>query len=166
MAKLLAAVALLAGGVREDMDNPQYKAWSKCKPGAFVKFKMTTEVAGTKTESEMTTKLVELSAEKAVVETAMVFGGNALPGAKQEIPAKIKKVEGQANVEKPKEGEEEIEVAGKKVKAKWVESTIDAGGTKTVSKVWMSDEVPGGTVKVETKGPASTSMVAVEWKKE
>src|SRR5262245_54151267 len=144
MAKALAVLALLAGGLRDDVDNPQYKAWSKFKPGALVKFKMTTEVAGTKTESEMTTKLVELNAEKAVVETAMVFGGNPLPGSKMEIPAKVKKVEGQAQAgEKPKEGEEEIELAGKKLKTKWIESNIDAGGTKTVTKVWTSDDVPG-----------------------
>jgi hypothetical protein len=49
------------------------------------------------------------------------------------------------------QGEEEVEVAGKKLKCKWVELEMTSGDTKTVVKSWTCDEVPGGMVKSTTK---------------
>jgi hypothetical protein len=99
----------------------------------------------------------------------MVFGGNALPGQKRDVPAKIKKVEGDpSKAPKPVEGDEEIEVAGKKVKCRWVETTTEAGGNRIVSRVWMSKEVPGGMAKMESKTTgqvsSATTMIAIEIK--
>jgi hypothetical protein len=54
-----------------------------------------------------------------------------------------------------KEGTEEIEVAGKKIKAKWTETKTKQGDTVTTVKVWTSDEIPGHQVKLmtSTSGP-------------
>ena len=175
MKTFLAVVAIIVSTVavtEAQVDNPEYARWSGFKTGAWVKFRMVTEASGTKTEMEQTVKLVELTPAKAVVETGMVMAGNKLPAQKREIPAKIQteaaKAPKDAKVSKPAEGDEEIDVGGKKVKAHWVESTTETGGNKTVAKVWQAKAVPGATVKMETKTTGAviskSSLVATEWK--
>jgi hypothetical protein len=48
------------------------------------------------------------------------------------------------------EGDEELEVDGKKIPCHWESSEIKAGDETSVSKLWWSDKVPGGTVKQVT----------------
>ena len=175
MTTFLAVVAILLSTVATagaDADNPEYQRWSGFKAGAWVKFKMVSEAGGAKTEVEQTVKLVELTPAKAVVEIGMVTGGNKLPAQKREIPAKLKteaaKDAKAPKASKPAEGNEDIDVGGKKVKAHWVESTTETGGNTTVAKVWQAKGVPGGTVKMEARTTGAvtskTSMLATEWK--
>jgi hypothetical protein len=156
----------------EDVDNPEFGYWSKFKAGSWVTMKVETEAAGNKTEMENTTTLLEITKEKAVVETKghMMMGGNKIdiPANKREIPAKVKKgEEPKKDAPKPKEGDETIEVGGKKLKCHWIEVDSEANGMKTNSKSWMSDEVPGHTVKVESKSEgamkSTTKMWADKW---
>ena len=169
VAAIIFSTVAMAGA---EVDNPEYRSWSGFKAGAWVKFKMVSEANGVKTEIEQTVKLVELTSAKAVVETGMVMAGNKLPAQKREIPAKITiEATKDAKAAKPAklgEGDEEINVGGKKVKAHWVESTTETGGYKTAAKIWQAKGVPGGTVKMEAKttgaATSNTSMVATEWK--
>ena len=48
-----------------------------------------------------------------------------------------------------KTSEESVTVAAGTFKTKLTESTMDVAGSKTTSKVWTSDDVPGGMVKME-----------------
>ena len=170
LVSVLVSVAALLGMARDE-ENHEYKMWSGFKKGAWVKYKTVSEAAGFKTELEQTITLADLTAEKASIETIMVMSGNKLPAQKRDIPAKVK-VEGQAkgDAPKPKEGDEEIEVGGQKVKCHWIETTTEAGGNKTVAKIWQSKDIPGGMAKMEsnTTGAATVkmNMSAVEWKKE
>jgi hypothetical protein len=171
LATLVVAVAAVLTGPRQEVDNPEFKTWSGAKKGAWVKYKMVSEAAGSKTEMEQTTKLLELSDAKATIETAMTVAGTALPGQKRDVPAKVKtQGDAKGDAPKPKEGDEEIEVGGKKLKCHWVETTVESGGNKTVSKVWHSKDIPGGMAKMEssTTGAVTskTVMTAVEWKNE
>jgi hypothetical protein len=168
----LAVSAMLALCIQDEVDNAEYKNWSSCGVGSWVTMKMETEAAGNKTEMEQTHKLVEKTDAKCVVETSgkMVVAGNTmdLPANKRDIPAKIKKGDAKEG-EKPKEGDEEIEVGGKKVKCHWVESTSENAGTKTTAKVWTCDDIPGKVAKIVSKseGAAASSMtmVASGWEK-
>lgn len=166
MLKVGLAVSAVLALCLQDVDNPEYKNWSSCKAGSWVTFKLESEAAGNKTEMEQTHKLVEINADKAVLETSgkMVVAGNTmdLPASKRDIAAKMKKVEGKEG-EKPKEGDEEIEVGGKKVKCHWVESNTEASGTKTWAKSWMCDDIPGRIAKVESKSEGSMASSMKMW---
>ena len=177
MRTFLAVVAGLlvsvAGAVADaQVDNPEYKRWASFKPGAFVKFKMVTEAGGNITAMEQTVKLLELTGAKAVVEVSMVSSGAKMPAQKRDIPAKVTvepaKAPKDVKAVKPAEGDEDVDIAGKKVKTHWIQSTTETGGSKTVAKVWQTTSVPGGTVKMEASTTGSvtskTSMVATEWK--
>jgi phosphomevalonate kinase len=169
----LAAFALApAARAGEMVDNPEYKMWSGFKAGSSVTMKMVTEASGMKTEMEQTTTLLEISGDKAVLETKgkMVVSGNAMdmPAQKRDVPAKVEKVAGgEGKAPEVKESNEEVSVGGKSLKCKKTESTSESNGMKTTSMVWMSDEIPGGTAKMEssTTGAATskTVMEAVKW---
>jgi len=165
------AVALVfaagACAADEQIDNPAYKKWSAYKPGTWVKYKQSGETAGQKTETETTFKLLEVTPEKAVLEISMsmnVAGQKMdMPAQKQDVPAKFTKPStsgGTAPKPEVKEGEEEVTVAGKTFKCKTIESTVKQGDMTVWSKTWMSDEVPQGTVKMQSKTEGQMKMTS------
>jgi hypothetical protein len=178
MKKLMVMSAVLAIGAMvcyaEDMvDNPAYKAWASFKAGAMVKTEMTTAAGEMKTQIEQTQTLKEVTAEKAVVEfkMTMVIAGNKteMPAKNMDIPAKVEKGKvGPKPDAEVKEGEEEIEVAGKKMKCKWTETKMKQGEMNITSKVWITTEIPGSMAKMESKTEGTvkseTSMKVVEFK--
>ena len=87
---IMAAGALCYGA---QVDSPSYKHWSKFKVGTTVTFKNESVMAGSAFESEMTTTLVSLDAQKAVIETVMKQAGKTMPPTRLEIPAKVDQVE-------------------------------------------------------------------------
>lgn len=177
--KLFLSAALTCGlaamATAEQIDNPQYTQWAKFKVGAYVTMKSTTDMGEFKTENEMTTKLISLTPEKAVIEMtgfSIAMGNKVeMPPQTTEIPAKMDKPELPAGLdpgaEGPKpttsEGEEEVTIDGRTVKCKWFQSVIEDGGNKTVSKSWICEDVPGGVVKVETTMEGQTKMTSATW---
>jgi hypothetical protein len=139
--------------------------WGSFKKGSFAKMKSVTEMdlAGTKNRTEMTLTytLKDLTADEAIVETEMIMAN--VPPQKSEMKMPLKGPEGKAtgDAPKPKTGTEDIDVAGRKIKCNWTETETDAGGTKTVIKVYTNEEVPGFTVKTVSKSPTMTSTMEV-----
>jgi hypothetical protein len=185
--RIAAAVAVLtltlaAGAARaadQTLPNPEFASWSKFKPGTSVTLKSVNEFDKTKLESVMTMTLVEVGADKLVIETTNVARINGMeiksPPEKRDVAKTftIPKVEvkDDPKAEKPKteEGTETLKAAGVEVKAKWYKFTQEADGTKTESQTWMSDEIPGGLVKTVTKvtgaATATYTTEVVEFKK-
>lgn len=179
----VAVVALWAGAAAAQgtIDNPEFATWSKFPKGTVVTMKLTSTAAGMTTETVMTHKLVEVGADKLVVESATTVKANGMefasPGAKRDVaktitlPAGAKK-EDVAGGKPPgtvEEGTETLKISGIEVKAKWYKIKLEAGGNKTETKTWMSDSVPGMMVKMEatTSGTvaSTTKMELVEIKK-
>jgi hypothetical protein len=175
-----AAALCLMGSVSlaEKIANPEYELWSKFKAGAMSKVEGKTVAAGQESKQTITTKLLEITPEKAVVEVTMemeVAGQKMpMPAQKRDVPAKIDNAAIQNPAEAPnapkpemKESEETVTVAGKTLKCKVVETTSEQNGMKVVAKAWTSAEVPGQLVKTETKttGPveSTTTMSLVEF---
>src|SRR5439155_12998084 len=178
------ALVVFVSGIslaQEKVDNPEFANWSKFKKGTSVTLKATSDVAGMKSESTITTTLVDVTADKVVVEMSTATTANGMefktpalkrdilkaiplpPGAKKEdfAPGKVP-----GSVE---EGTETIKVAGKEYKTKWYKTKNSAGGNDIEGKMWMTEEVPGMIVKVEssTKGAVASksTMELVEVKK-
>jgi len=167
MMSVLAAVLALLGTIQE-VDNLQFKYWSGCKPGSWVKMKMVLERGGKKGESDMTYTLLELKDDMAVVEVAGIsrFGEKEYPISAQKQEIKAKEPADKTKIEK--EGDEEIEVAGKKLKCHWYEYSNKVGDKESKGKAWMSMDIPGGVARGETMLPGSDKLMiltAVEWEK-
>lgn len=158
---LFAAGILSSASLAEEMvESMAYTMWAKYKPGTAVTYKTMSKFGDYASEGTMEMKLVEVTPEKVVIEmtTSMMTGGQEMkmPPQKVEYPKMVKKAEGNDMNPAEKdgkvgEGEEEVTVAGKTVKAKWYAYEIKQESGKTISRVWTSEDVPGMTVKNITK---------------
>ena len=163
---LVAVLALFA--TAQDVENPQFKYWTGCKPGSWVKMKAEMTSGGQKIESEMTHNLLELKADVAVIE---ITGKTKVGDKEFPFPAQKQEIKAREPAEKIKiagEGDEEIEVAGKKLKCHWFEYSAKQGEKESKGKAWLAKEIPGGTARIEMGGPdggKAIVMNAVEWEK-
>jgi hypothetical protein len=165
------ALGLLAAeGPKEGDVNPPYKNWSSFKVGSWAKRKAvvhdtsgddpnaidaTARPQGAHEEINLF-KLVESTPEKVVVTLTQT---ELDPGTETEhAPVRItyraklgkdyaKRIHTKSKVEDFKEGDEALEVNGKKIDCHWVETTIKVGDEASINKIWYSDKIPGGTVK-------------------
>jgi len=156
-------VALLLA--QDTVDNPEYRGWAAFKPGSSVTFKIYQDGADRDMAQKMTLK--SFDERQAVVETEMTMMGKPLGKATvRRIAAKVAAAD---EPKRTKEGEEEIDVAGKKLKCKCFEiEKAGAGGKKMTLKFWVNDDVPGMAVRcdVTTEGAATKGvMVATGWEK-
>lgn len=164
----MTALALLAA-LLQAKDNPDYRAWTGFGPGSWVKLVMESAPGGRKTLREDIVRLVRLTPEQAVVErqTRTTADGRSVPQAPylETIPAKRDRLD-----EILREGEEEIEVAGRRLRCRVLELERMLDGQKKRVKLWASDEVPGGAVRMELRAPGAESpeltLRAEGWKKQ
>lgn len=139
--------------------------WANFKVGSSATTKTTTalEVGGKamNTSTEIKQTLVELTADKAVVEVETDAMG-AKSKTKLEVPLTASATSAIPNMPAdskvtPKQGEETITVKGKAINCKWYEVETEQAGNKISSKTWMSSEVPGSVVKSVTKTTGAAS---------
>ena len=167
--------------------NPEYQQWSHFKPGTYVTLERkilehhenTIGVVEAMAHPpggavmRISTKLVDLNKDKAVLEETRV---DLEEGSETEMPAD--KVTLFANdeishsddslLEKPTkqeavkqtEGDEEVVVMGNKIKTHWVQTSVKTGNEVSLSKDWLSDDVPGGLVKEEVKKTVGGKLLA------
>ena len=174
----VASLALLGlcGGVAAAEDlvpNPEYQSWSAFKAGALATVETTTDAAGSKSTVKNTTKLVELSDEKAVLETTTTTTADgeetAMPAQKRDVPARIDKPAPPKEDEpKPTEGDEDVMIGDRKVSCHWVQIVRESSGSKVTTKTWTSKSVPGGLVKMESKTESdgsvtTTTSMLIDW---
>src|SRR5262245_54405957 len=159
---LSAGFALL---VLQDAENPEYKRWASFKAGSWVKCKTEIENGGNKMALpiETTFTLLEVDDKQVVVEELTLNTLQPKDSPKQEKARKrTYKATRKAKEGDLKEGDEEIEVAGKKLACHWTEVQAPSGSSKT----WICPEVPG-IVRLEVVLPtkAIQRLTATAWEK-
>lgn len=169
----LTAFFSLAAAQDEMIENPEYKGWASQKVGAWVKQKLSNDMGTMKVEGDMTTTLKELTPEKAVLEVKTVvdvMGQKNESSMTRTAPVKIRKgTDGHGGkVETIAEGDEELTIKDKKYKCHWIQMKITSKQGTMMAKNWRSDQIPGGSVKLEinSEGPPKTTMTlnVTEWK--
>lgn len=162
MKHLLAAVAILA---LQDAENPEYKRWASFKAGSWVKCKTEIDNGGNKMALplETTFTLLEVDDKQVVVEELTINTLQPKDSPKQEKARKrTYKATRKAKEGDLKEGDEELEVAGKKIACHWTE-VQGVGGTV---KTWTSPEVPGvARMDVALPSKSVQRLLAVAWEK-
>src|SRR5262245_3663338 len=165
----LAAVAVLFAcstvSVSQDkelVENPFYKFWSTSKIGSSVTLKESTKLTGPAAGGEtggvevklIEHKLVELTPEKAVVETVVtegeIFGFVQTAPTKHIYPARMSKevLEELIKETGAKAEDATLKVGDKEMKVRFLTGTMKQGADDEVEfKFWLSDEVPGQIVK-------------------
>jgi hypothetical protein len=163
-AAVAAILALVAGpaAAQDTVPNPEYASWSKQKPGTRVTLKSTSETSGIASEFSATTTLVEIGADKLVLQTDTVVKAAGMefktPGEKRDVPKTFTVPKGAKKDDAPKkpegtteEGTETLKVAGVEVKTKWYKYKMEQDGTKIETQMWMAEDFPGMLVKSITK---------------
>jgi hypothetical protein len=159
-------MALLLCLALQAHDNLEWPYWKSMKVGSTATYKLDMTQGGQAMEGQMVRTLKEISAEKAVLEHKMKI---TVSGQTVEPPAETEEVKPKEEKQEKitKEGTEEIEVAGKKLKCRYLETEKEEDGQKIVSKVWAHDSIPGGIAKADVKMGEATTMklTIVSWEK-
>ncbi len=153
------------------VDSPKYLAWKKFPPGTKVtlEFRLLMETApGTdqytrKRISRTTFELQSIEADRAVVTydstTWHMSGGETRSSDKLTYKAKERPGTTQVPVSfaardgrQTTTGEETLVINGKKIATRW-ECTTSAKDPQAFTKIWFSDEVPGGMVLQHVQEP-------------
>jgi len=160
MTILAIALSLL---VQDQIDNPEFKGWASCKPGSSVTHK---SAGGTGPQGgEQKTVLKSVNDTEAVLEVETIINGKSLGKTmERKVPAKVPADKAPKDMKK---GEEEIEVAGKKMKCTTMEfDTTTANGKTFHMKIWANDEIPGRSAKMEVSSENyKNTMIASSWEK-
>jgi hypothetical protein len=162
--------AILPSFTVQETQNPDYKRWASFKVGSWVKMKSEIETDGNKMvlPTESTFTLIEFDEKKAVVEELTVNLVIDKDSPKQEKAKKRTYPAARTKKESAeKEGDEELEIAGKKLSCHWTEVKASPTGAGSV-KTWSTPEVPGGVVRLEIVGVIGKSInrfTAVGWEK-
>lgn len=176
----LAFLALAAAAGRADtIDNPAFKSWSKFKPGTTITMKTESEFSKMKSEIVIVSKLVEVGADKCVIEVETITKVNGMefkaPAMKQDVPKtfdvpKPKDGEKPPKVEAPdvtkEEGKETLKIGTTEVKTTWTKYKTKTKEGEHEGQTWMSDDVPGGLVRSVSKaGDVATKTELIEIKR-
>ncbi len=168
MTRLLAPVLVVVCAVPlwAADDNP----YKNARVGDYATFKIKTEVAGLSMTGEMTQTVTKRTDKEATVQ---ISGYITFMGNKQQIPPQEQKIDitqpydptkapGQLppgtemKVEKGKEGKEKLMLGQKTYTCTWTEykasTTINGMEFSFDVKVWMSQDVPMGMVKMQMTG--------------
>jgi hypothetical protein len=177
MVLVLPLLAALAGEPADDkVDNPMYLTWSAFKAGTWVRFSSTTRMNGARTELEITTRLVEITPERAVLEIhilpkAMPSGAGKPLVQTQIAAARVGRTEVAQRMKEKADaetvvgsGEEELSVGGQSIRCQRVETVARSGGSEIRSTIWSCDQVPGAMVRMRTtiEGGSDTMMQLIE----
>jgi hypothetical protein len=162
MKTLMAIAAVLT--LAQDNENPEYKRWASFKVGSWVKMRSEIVTEGNKMELpvETTFTLLEVDDKKVVVEELTVNTLQPKDSPKQEKGRKRTYQATRKQKDEMKEGDEELEVAGKKIACHWIEIKASAGTVKA----WTSADVPG-MVRLEIGLPSKSiqRLTATSWEK-
>ena len=148
----------------QDKEYHEFDYWSAFKTGSTVTLKMEMEGGCAKVAVQMTKTLLEVAPDKVVIEhkSKIIVNGMEQPESTQK--EEILKDKDKTPIKVEKEGDEEIEVGGKKIKCHWIEGTQ----SESKSKVWISKDIPGGVARGEISGgkfPGVLKVSAVSWEK-
>ncbi len=151
----------------EQTENAQFKNWNKFKPGTMVRWHNVSTNGTIVNHLYITQKLLESNAERVIIETTIssVAEGNKIVDAssKEEITSKIDAKTPRTfisalpmPINEPKavddkQGEDELDVKGEKIKCRTVEASDKIQPDTTVTtKAWVSDDIPNGLIKYAT----------------
>jgi len=138
----------------DTVNNPPFAHWSAFKPGTTVTQKQVVSLSdGRKVEHVITTKLLQKSKERVVVETTVKDNAKGMVESTRTVtsyPAKVKA--GQVHTPPTAdvsvtEGKEEVTVKGQKAAAEWVEAVTRNGDEVWTEKMWTARDIPGGIIK-------------------
>ncbi len=147
-----------------DVSGTESWAWSDAKVGWMVRHKMQGGM-------EMVQEVKDLDDKRLLMLNKTYMNGSLLSASLMWSARYLPKYTGEVvknDCTSEDLSDETLTIAGKSVKCKVTRGTCTVNGEKIVTKSWMSDDVPGTMVKVESEGagqPQGVVMELVDFKK-
>ncbi len=157
MIEIAILVGHLLAPVSQERSPWNHEGWEKFKVGSSVRMKMEAELGGSTHEGHSKGTLLEITDEKAIVDVVSSTKG-------RDDISKTWTFSKNALDERQwtNEGEEELLIAGRKVKCRWQEFKKGANEFK----LWTSPDIPGGTARMrssDTRAKITVTFEVVEW---
>jgi len=149
-----------------DSRHPEFFGWSGCKPGAWVILRIDLNLDGQKYSFDLVRTLLELSADRAVLEQKVTSTGKGPQGPVAEMLSRYDVAYG-----RKVEDDGDFQFQGRMVKARWVRYNFQRGGDVAQIRRWLRDEVPGGVARIDLEvspiGQPLSSLraVATSWRR-
>jgi len=170
---LVFASLLVLPPQEKEIDNPEFQGWKGLKPGSWVRTKTAMDLGPIQTETITVAKLIEGSDDKVVLELAITttVAGAEMKRDPEQVTVRSRIRETQLTAEggkftKSAEGEETIEVLGRKMKCRWIEGKVEKDNLKGKGKTWFHPDIVGGvaksTFKIEEPIQATAETAVVE----
>lgn len=160
---------LLATSAQDQVANPEYQAWSKVKVGSSVTLKMQSDSpAGQRSPVMVTLTLEKIADDKVeLLSKAEMYADGQKVQTMKTSEERAAKVDAKAVPKSIKEGDETLDLGGKKVKCRWKETEGEWERQKAKIKTWWSDEIPGGIAKriITPAAAAGVTHVVTAWEK-
>lgn len=172
LASLAVASLFTLSSSAEEVEHPAYKSWVRHPIGTTVATRSRTVNSASTLTTTTTTTLVELKPDAAILETRRVSDATGrvveglpdryeqrkmfplLPGVKrEEIGRPSKAVE---------QGEETLSLVGREIKTFWYDTKGTGEAGETLTRTWLSDDVPGRLVKAVTQYPTAKTTITIE----
>ncbi len=163
---VMAGIAPQVWSEEKTIENPVIASWAKQKAGTTLTQLITIEGPSIKSETTLTYTVVEVKADKVVLElaTKTKIGGMVFtpPASNIEIVKSVKADETKKPEGETTEGEETLKISGKEYKTKWTKLKSKNGDSE--NQVWTSSGVPNLIVKSITKttGKGANGTTTVE----
>jgi hypothetical protein len=126
--------------------HPEYGAWSGAAPATWVRFKAEMKEGERVTASEFLRALVRATPEGVLLEQREAATRRALQGRLKDMLARTDTPAGRRV-----DDEDSQEVRGRRLKCRTVLYSGQWGGTIVRLKQWMSEDVPGGVVRIDVE---------------
>ena len=152
----LAAVAHFAAAPAagaEPVDNPVYVAWAKCKPGTTVTSVLVLERGGQPTRVTASTALVEITPERASLDTKVTAPDGTESVRKGEIAARVEadavyNLQNIPGLTRRDAGKEDFKIDGVTYSCRVIELTGELQGAQVKATVLECLDVPGAIARM------------------
>jgi hypothetical protein len=124
--------------------HPEYKHWASCKIGSWVRMRVDLKVEDARSSVEVQRTLLECRADKVILEQKVVSTGAGLKGYSKELFGRFDVEYGQKS-----EDDENLKLAGKTVKCRWVQCDFQSGRDIAHVRRWRFPEIPGGLARID-----------------
>lgn len=153
------------------VENPIYARWKNFAVGTEVHYLQHTQAPGADERRLIIYRLLSRSDEQLTVEirTRLEGADATTESVRQQVSKRWFRLPPGVDAKqfgKPsnqsREGQEDVEILGRKLKTRWTVSQVRVEAGITETKTWTADEIPGGLVRSVSTTAAVKSTTTVE----
>ena len=153
------------------VENPIYARWKNFAVGTEVHYLQHTQAPGAAERRLVIYRLLSRSDEQLTVEirTRLEGADATTESVRQQVSKRWFRLPPGVDAKqfgKPsnqsREGQEDVEILGRKLKTRWTVSQVRVEAGITETKTWTADEIPGGLVRSVSTTAAVKSTTTVE----